>query len=162
MVSSITSNFYQRAGREGLEDGTSDTDNLIRFNIANLPSSGVLDATGQPAAHAMCHYFGAIGLLDVSRDHKGKGLGLFVLSDLARKLLAENLPLWAQVEADNKVAARLFLRAGFERMGGGIATWLEYTPNKETTDCACAVEAAPSDEKTDSSSARTSRIILEI
>lgn len=102
---------------------------LVEYSSAHFPSSCAIDILDHPVAHVLCHYYGAIGMLGLSNEHKGQGLSAVVLHDLCRKLNANGQPIWAHIERENLATAKLFFRTGFTVLKNSTTSWLAFTPH---------------------------------
>ena len=133
MARTVVSHWRQNTEQTTTGGEDADAIQLVEYNSSNFPNSCIVDGSGKPVSHVLCHYYGAVGMLGLARDHKGHGLAALVLHDLCRKLKSEYRPIWAHVEKGNMAAAELFIRTGFTPLRGAATVWLEYTPQVIST-----------------------------
>ena len=85
----------------------------IKFNITNFPSVAVRTKTGELVAWEAISMRGSMVMLFVKEEHRGQGLGKFVIYHLAKKLLEMGRTAFTYVDGNNKASIDVHVKCGF-------------------------------------------------
>ncbi|RUS71082.1 hypothetical protein EGW08_021160 [Elysia chlorotica] len=100
------------------------TDRYIRQLLRKFPSVGLFDKDGECIGLEIGNEYGAIGMLHVREEYRGRGLGKIITSQLAQKYFCDGLNVIAFVIKDNKPSRRMHTSCGFKEVG--FADWVLY------------------------------------
>ena len=87
-------------------------------HIENFPCLGVKDKDDRLVAWELSYFTGAMGMLYVMEEHRGKGLAKFIICKLARKLLQLGRNVYCFVEDTNEISLNLHKKCGFSIQEG--------------------------------------------
>ncbi|XP_046550700.1 glycine N-acyltransferase-like isoform X2 [Haliotis rubra] len=83
--------------------------------IGKLPSCCLYDADGNMVGFALNYHYGAIGMLHVLPEHRGKGYAKMIMSHLARLCLQQCEEVFVLPEEENEVSIKLQEDIGFKQ-----------------------------------------------
>lgn len=99
---------------------------MIRNMIANFPSCCVLDAEGKPVSWILTYASLAMGMLYTLPEHRGKGYAKAVISTMAKRLHAQDFPVYCFIEEENTISYKLFTNLGFTEDPFHRETWFAF------------------------------------
>ena len=94
-----------------------------KYNIENRPSVVVKDKEGNLIGWEVVHYFVSPGMLKVLPEHRGKGIGKYIVYALAKKLLDQGHTMYVHIEKHNTGSIHLHQKCGFQILDGTDAHW---------------------------------------
>ena len=94
-----------------------------------MHSCGVKDENDNLVAFELQTGYGTTAMLFVDPDHRGKGLGKYVMAKLAKILQDEGQTVFCHIEKVNKMSLKLHTEFGYEIAEGGVVTWSRCYPN---------------------------------
>lgn len=96
------------------------TYSYIRELLKRLPSIGLFDkSTGQCAGYELIYEYGAVGMLFVMEEFRGRGFGKVITTNLAQNFFQDGHTVAAWVIKSNKPSMSMHLDSGF-REGAGF------------------------------------------
>ena len=112
------------------EDGL--TDGLIREPLEwGYPSVCIYGQDGTPVSWALQNFYGFLGHLHTEEGHRGKGIGKYVVTLLARHVLDKTENAYVAVEKSNLTSITLHEKLGFKRLSASMDfTWMVYSTNE--------------------------------
>ncbi|XP_029031246.1 glycine N-acyltransferase-like protein 3 [Betta splendens] len=96
---------------------------MIRNMVTNFPSCCVLDAEGRPVSWILTYASCSMGMLYTLPEHRGKGYAKAVIVTLAKRLQAQDYPVYCFIEEENMVSYKLFKSLGFTHDPSYRETW---------------------------------------
>ncbi|XP_040906421.1 glycine N-acyltransferase-like protein 3 isoform X2 [Toxotes jaculatrix] len=99
---------------------------MIRNMTVHFPSCCVLDAERKPVSWILTYASCAMGMLYTLPEHRGKGYAKVLVSTLAKRLHAQEYPVYCFVEEENVVSHRLFKNLGFTEDPSYRETWFTF------------------------------------
>ncbi|GFO04915.1 glycine n-acyltransferase, partial [Plakobranchus ocellatus] len=100
----------------------------IQEMLRRFPSVGLFDKNNECIGLEIGNEYGAMGMLHVREEFRGRGLGKIITSQLAQKYFCDNLPVIAVTIKSNEAALRMHTSMGF-RVMGEVDWVLYYTGN---------------------------------
>ena len=92
-------------------------------------SSAIVNEKGELMAYIGMQFNGAMAMLHVEPQHRGRGLGQIVLVDLTRKLLAKKKTAYGLIPTkDTSFLATSSQKLGFTWVPLGSMAWVRYQP----------------------------------
>ncbi len=76
----------------------------------------------------MSYHYGALGMLHVMEENRGKGYGKVIMSHLADKRLLNDREALVIIEESNAVSLKLHEDLGFTKIPEQMVVWINYTP----------------------------------
>ncbi|XP_046345617.2 glycine N-acyltransferase-like protein 3 [Haliotis rufescens] len=99
----------------------------IKHLINKLPSACLYDEEGVLLGYALTYTYGYLGMLHVLEEHRGKGYGKVIMSQLALKHLKKKKEVYVIIECDNAPSLRLHGNMGFEVVPDVTVNWIVCT-----------------------------------
>ncbi|XP_046555931.1 glycine N-acyltransferase-like protein [Haliotis rubra] len=96
----------------------------IRLLISKRPSTCLYNEAGVLLGYALTYLYGCQGMLHVIKEHRGKGYGKVIMSQLALKNLQVKTEVSVIIESDNEPSLRLHENMGFEVVPNVTANWI--------------------------------------
>ncbi|XP_067675335.1 glycine N-acyltransferase-like protein 3 [Haliotis asinina] len=96
----------------------------IRLMISKRPSTCLYNEEGVLLGYALTYLYGCQGMLHVIKEHRGKGYGKVIMSQLALKNLQMKKEVSVIIESDNEPSLKLHKSMGFEAVPGVTANWM--------------------------------------
>ncbi|XP_046359267.2 glycine N-acyltransferase-like protein Keg1 [Haliotis rufescens] len=96
--------------------------------ITCLPSCCLYDPDGIIVGFAMSYHYGALGMLHVMEEHRGKGYAKVIMSHLAQKRLQTGKEAFIVIEESNAVSLKVHEGLGFKHVPNMKVVWIRYTP----------------------------------
>ncbi|KAL8615722.1 hypothetical protein ACOMHN_007475 [Nucella lapillus] len=97
--------------------------------VERFDSSSIVSETGELMAYIAMQFNGAMAMLHVEPQYRGRGLGQIVLVDLTRKLLAKNKTAFGLIPTqDTSFIATSSQKLGFTWVPQGSMAWVRYQP----------------------------------
>ncbi|XP_067675716.1 glycine-N-acyltransferase-like protein 3 [Haliotis asinina] len=84
--------------------------------VSRLPSCCLYDAGGNMVGFALNYHYGAIGMLHVLPEHRGKGYAKMIMSHLASLCLQQCEEVFVLPDEENKISIRLHEDIGFRQV----------------------------------------------
>ncbi|XP_061766543.1 glycine N-acyltransferase-like protein 3 [Nerophis ophidion] len=100
--------------------------NYITFLISNFPSYCITDDQGQPVSWILVYDYLAMGLLYTLPKYRQKGYATVLAHAMARKLLADDYPVYCQIDEKNIQSKKIFKNLGFTEDPSYRDVWFEY------------------------------------
>ena len=104
----------------------SGAEEYIKIHIANFPSVCIRRENGTAVGWFIVQKYGAMGMLYVVPEYRGKGLARYLVTKLTRKMLRTVDEAFVAIEEDNAASIQLHKKCGF--CVGGTICWLNYHP----------------------------------
>ncbi|XP_067675996.1 glycine N-acyltransferase-like protein 3 [Haliotis asinina] len=101
------------------------SEEYIRLMISKRPSTCLYNEKGDILGFALTYHYGCQGMLHVIKEHRGKGYGKVIMSQLALKNLQMKEEVSVLIESDNEPSLKLHKSMGFEVVPGVTANWIE-------------------------------------
>ena len=108
--------------------GNESSKQFVQLNVKHMHSCGVRDQHGNLVAFELQTSFGLLGSLFVDPEHRGKGLGKYVMAKLAKKVQDDGQTVFCHIEKQNKLSLKLHTDFGYEVAEGGEVTWTRCYP----------------------------------
>ena len=106
-----------------------DAENYIQTLIESFPSVCIRLPDGSPIAWNILQENGAMGMLYVHPKYRSKGLDLYVVTKLTKRLLESGQPAFAVLFKDNSTSKAIVSRVGFTYCRNDH--WLIHSPTKQ-------------------------------
>ena len=104
--------------------GDDKTLEMLKWNVKHMHSCGVKDKNDDLVAFELQTSYGALGMLIVEPEHRGKGLAKYVVTKLAQTVQEDGQLVYTTIEIDNKLSLKLHRDIGYEIIEGGELIWL--------------------------------------
>lgn len=88
---------------------------LIRYLIANYPTTCLYNMKGAPVAYELQQEYGGLGMLYVKPAYRKRGLGKLVTNFLLQKCADHGYPPYALIADDNEESGKLHTSIGFQK-----------------------------------------------
>ncbi|GFN83552.1 glycine n-acyltransferase [Plakobranchus ocellatus] len=89
----------------------------IQEMLRRFPSIGLFDKNNECIRLEIGNEYGAMGMLHVREEFRGRGLGKVITSQLAQKYFCDDLPVVAMTIKSNEASLRMHTSIGFRVMG---------------------------------------------
>lgn len=99
---------------------------MIRNMITHFPTCCALDSEGKPVSWILTYASCAMGMLYTLPEHRGKGYAKAVISAMAKRLHAQDYPVYCFVEEENTISYNLFKSLGFTEDPSYRETWFGF------------------------------------
>lgn len=91
------------------------SDQFVRYSIKNHLSLGLFDENGDLLASSLMYDSGALGLVQVDKNHLRKGFGSLIVKAMSKKIAEElEIDITATIVESNKISSEMFTKLGFK------------------------------------------------
>ena len=121
--------------------GDHSAEEYIRFLITNFPTVSLRDASSTPIGWFITQNYGAMGMLHVEPEYRGRGLAKHLVGLLTKLTLTSGQSAFVIVEDDNVTSRQLHVRCGFRLLDGEDVSWVLSKPvdSQHQTKAKCCV-----------------------
>ena len=98
-----------------------ETESFLQWLIRNFPSIAIRSETGELVAHMILEENGSLGHLRVLPEHRRKGIGQFVVTELARKTIPPGEVSYLFTITEESY--RLHLKCGYNKIMDTVWTF---------------------------------------